>query len=207
MLHSRAMFPQEPSRTPSPSMGVPFLSELHIDGIGMSKGECSGKRDPSAHLRQPLPGSRTVPALLTSHPPTGAHIPDKDKGSVTHHHLQLRFWHSPKHGSAQPSHTVPGSPQMLRGDHILGATGHPLQQGAHDHTAHPRSRDRGPVSVTGTDAATCLHLTTPSSYICPWGQERMSLLALGGRGRVSREGWDQGHDWRVLAGVMVPGNG
>lgn len=130
MLHSRAMSPPAthpwgPSGTPSSSAGVPLLSELHIDVVGMSKRECSGKRDPSAHLRQPLPVSRTAPALLASHPPMGAHVPDKDEGSVTPHHLQLHFWPTPKHGSAQPSHTVPSSPRLLQGDHTLGATGHP----------------------------------------------------------------------------------
>lgn len=189
MLRSRAMSPpatrpQGPSRTPSPTVGVPFLSELHIGQAGLSKGDRSGKRDPSADHRQPLPGIWTVPTLLASHPPMGARIPDKDKGSVTHHHPQLRFWHAPKHSSAQPSHTVPSSAWMLWGDYIRG--------GGHGCAAHPWNRTRGPVSVTDADAATCLHLTAPSSYISPWGQERMSLPALGGRGRDGRQGWDQG---------------
>lgn len=55
--------------TPSRYMGVPLPSELHVDGVGMSKGELSGKRDPLAHLRQPLPGSQTVLDLWHStHP-------------------------------------------------------------------------------------------------------------------------------------------
>lgn len=30
---------------------------------------------------------------------------------------------------------------------------------------------------------------------------------LGGRGSDSREGWDQGQDWRMLRGVTAPQNG
>lgn len=171
MLHSRDMSPpaihsQGPSKTPSLSMGVPFISEIHIDGVGMGKEECSGREDSSAGLGQPLPNSWTVPALLISHPPMGAHVPDKDKGLVTHHHLQLCFWHAPRHDSAHPNHMVPGRPWMLREDLILG-TSHPLQQGGHSCAVHPHSWGRGPVSVTGSDAAPCLHLSAPSSHNCP----------------------------------------
>lgn len=73
----------------------------------MNKGECTGKKDPLAHLRQPLPGTRTVPALLSLHQPMGAHLPDKDKGLVTHRHPQLWFWQAPRHGSAQPHSAQP----------------------------------------------------------------------------------------------------
>lgn len=68
----------------------------------------------------PCPRSQTVPALTALYPPMGAHTLDKDQDSVTHHHLHLGFCQATRHRSAQPSHTVPGSPQMLWWDNIPG---------------------------------------------------------------------------------------
>lgn len=67
-----------------------------------------------------MPSSQTVPALISLYSPLGAHILDKDQDSGTHHHLQLGFSQATRHGSAQPSHTVPGSTHMLWWDNIPG---------------------------------------------------------------------------------------
>lgn len=57
---------------------------------------------------------------MALHPPMGAHILDKDQDSVTRHHLQLGLCQATRCGSAQPSHTAPGSPQMLWWDNTPG---------------------------------------------------------------------------------------
>lgn len=75
----------------------------------MSKGECSGKRDP---LAQTLPGSRTVPAPLALHPPMSARIPEKDKGSVTTAICSFVFGRYPD--TVQPSQATRQCPAAHR---------------------------------------------------------------------------------------------
>lgn len=77
----------------SPSGEVLFLPELHRDGVGMSRGECSGNSCPAGGQCQPCWQCMCIRQVqgLSDPPPSSA----------------------PWHGSAQPSHTVPVSLQML----------------------------------------------------------------------------------------------
>lgn len=114
---------------------------------GMFREEGSLSTDPARQPDSPSPAG-IAPTHGCTHTRKGQRLGD-------HCHLQLCFWQVPRHSSAQPSHTaVSGSPQMLRGHHILGATGHPLQRGGHNSAAYPWSRSRGPVSIAGADSAT-----------------------------------------------------